>query len=150
MSDSSTITIKEVTTAYTNNRTIGDRIDNPHKIANAFNWLGNETREKFICLHLDTKLNAISYETVSIGDLNSSIVHPREVFKAAILANADRIAIIHNHPSGDTDPSREDIAITKRLEEAGELLNIKLIDHVIIGNDKHLSLKEQGYVGGAR
>lgn len=101
-------------------------------------------REKFLCLHLDTKNHLISYEVVSIGTLNAALVHPREVFKGAILSNASSIILCHNHPSGIPRPSREDIDLTKRLKQAGDLLGISILDHIIIGNNSHVSFKEEG------
>ena len=105
----------------------------------------NEYAEENLWLiTLDTKNNITGIFTVSTGSLNSSIVHPREVFKRAVLQNAASIIICHNHPSGDATPSSEDISITKRLHEAGEILGIKLLDHIIIGDNKYTSLKERG------
>ena len=91
---------------------------------------------------LDTKNNIIGVEEISIGNLNSSIVHPREVFKQAIKRSSSSIILVHNHPSGDPNPSKEDINITKRLVECGDLLGIRVLDHIIIGDNKHTSLKE--------
>ncbi len=99
-------------------------------------------REEFIALHLNAKNTIVSYEIVSIGTLSSSLVHPREVFKAAILSNAASIILCHNHPSGDPDPSKEDLNLTKRLAEAGKLLGIEVLDHVIFGASNYYSLKE--------
>ncbi|MFL0250133.1 JAB domain-containing protein [Clostridium neuense] len=108
-------------------------------------FLEDADREKLIACCMDTKNQPISINIVSIGSLNSSIVHPREVFKAAILSNAASILIFHNHPSGNTEPSQEDITITKRLKEAGKLIGIELLDHIIIGSKgKYCSLKENG------
>ncbi|MCD2346854.1 DNA repair protein RadC [Clostridium guangxiense] len=108
-------------------------------------FLEDADREKLIACCMDTKNQPISINIVSIGSLNSSIVHPREVFKVAILSNAASILIFHNHPSGNTEPSQEDINITKRLKEAGNLLGIELLDHIIIGSEgKYCSLKENG------
>lgn len=111
------------------------------------NFLENSDREQLIAISLDTKNQPTNINVVSIGSLNSSIVHPREVFKLAILSNANSIIIAHNHPSGDATPSREDINITKRLKECGELIGINLIDHIIIGDDERfVSLKEKGII----
>jgi DNA repair protein RadC len=107
-------------------------------------FLQDKDREYLIVLSLDTKNKVNALSVVSIGSLNSSIVHPREVFKIAILSNAASIIISHNHPSGDTTPSTEDLNITKRLKECGKILGIDLIDHIIIGNEKYLSFKEEG------
>ena len=102
-------------------------------------------REKLIVCCMDTKNQPLCINVVSIGSLNSSIVHPREVFKVAILSNAASIIIFHNHPSGDTTPSSEDINVTNRLKEAGKLIGIDLIDHIIIGSkSSYCSLKEKG------
>lgn len=95
---------------------------------------------------LDTKNNVMDIETVSIGSLSSSIVHPREVFNIAIRKSAASIILVHNHPSGDVQPSREDINITKRLRESGQIIGIKLLDHIIIGMNRYSSLKEEGYI----
>ena len=90
-------------------------------------------REVFVCFHLDTKNHVIGREVVSIGTLNHSLVHAREVYKSAILANSAHIVLCHNHPSGKVDPSREDDHLTARLAEAGKLLGIAVLDHVIVG-----------------
>ena len=108
--------------------------------------LREEKREFFICLYLDTKNQVISKETISIGSLNANIVHPREVFKAALLASAAHMIVVHNHPSGDPTPSREDIEITKKLVETGSIMGIDVLDHVIIGDGRHFSLKEAGHI----
>lgn len=101
-------------------------------------------REQMILCSLNTKNQPLTINVVSIGTLNSSLVHPREIFKPAILSNAASIIIAHNHPSGDPEPSSEDINITHRLKECGKLLGIELVDHVIIGDEKFVSLKEKG------
>ncbi len=103
-------------------------------------------REHFRILCLDTKSNVLKIETVSVGSLNASIVHPREVFKSAIRRSAAAILLAHNHPSGDPTPSKEDIDVTRRLWEAGEILGIKVLDHVIMGDNKYTSLKEKGLI----
>lgn len=107
--------------------------------------LEKQDRENLLLLTLDVKNVVTSISTVSIGSLNAAIVHPREIFKAAILANAASIILGHNHPSGDARPSMEDLEITKRINEAGKLLGIELLDHIIIG-DGYTSLKEQGII----
>jgi len=101
-------------------------------------------REEFRVLLLDAKHHVMGVHTVSIGSLTVSIVHPREVYKAAILANAAAIIGIHNHPSGHPDPSPEDHALTRRLSEAGNILGITLLDHVVIGQTTHYSFADQG------
>ena len=103
-------------------------------------------REQFIIACLNTKNEPTNISVVSVGTLNKAIIHPREVFKTAILSNASSIMAFHNHPSGDTTPSDQDIQLTHRLVEAGELLGIKLLDHLIIGDGSFTSLKEKGYL----
>jgi len=100
-------------------------------------------REQFMILHLDTKNRIVKDEIISIGTLNGSIAHPREIFKSAIKESANAIILVHNHPSGDPNPSDEDLEITKRLIDSGELLNIKVLDHVIIGKDNYWSWNER-------
>jgi len=101
-------------------------------------------KEHFVCLFLNTKNHLIAAETLSIGSLSSSIVHPREVFHAAIRRSSASIICAHNHPSGDPTPSREDVEITARLVAAGSIIGIDVLDHVIIGEQSFVSLKEQG------
>jgi len=105
--------------------------------------LHEEPEEHFCIFCLNTKNKIVGVHTISIGSLTASIVHPREVFKAAMLNNASRIICLHNHPSGDPEPSREDIEITKRLVEAGKIIGIEVLDHVIIGEQNYLSMKER-------
>lgn len=109
-------------------------------------FLQDLDREQLIVCCLDTKNQPTAINIVSVGSLNTSIVHPREVFKPAILSNSASIILFHNHPSGDPAPSREDISITERIKESGNILGIKLIDHIIIGNDSYCSLKERGII----
>ena len=104
--------------------------------------LHEEPEEHFCIFCLNNKNKIVGVHTISIGSLNASIVHPREVFKAAMLNNASGIICLHNHPSGDPEPSREDIEITRRLVEAGEIMGIKVLDHIIIG-EQYLSMKEE-------
>ncbi len=104
--------------------------------------LSNLTKEHFMILHLNTANRIIKDEIISIGTLNSFIIHPREVFKSAIKESANSIILVHNHPSGNIEASEEDNEITKVLFDAGELLSIKILDHIIIGKDKYYSYKE--------
>ncbi|WP_028561858.1 RadC family protein [Paenibacillus pinihumi] len=103
-------------------------------------------KEHFVCLFLDTKNQVIAEETLSVGTLNASLVHPREVFRAAIKCSSASIICVHNHPSGNPAPSPEDIQMTKRLVEAGELVGIDVLDHIVIGDLQYVSLKEQGFM----
>lgn len=104
--------------------------------------LNSNDKEQFMILHLDSKNRIIKDEVISIGTLNASIIHPREIFKSAIKESANAIILVHNHPSGDSEPSTEDEYVTEKLFEAGELLNIKVLDHVIIGKENYYSFKE--------
>lgn len=109
-------------------------------------FLGELGREAFIVISLDTKNQPVSINICHVGSLNASIVHPREVMKSAILSNAASIMVGHNHPSGNSSPSKEDIEVTKRLVEAGKIVGIDLLDHIIVGDDNFVSLKEKGYI----
>ena len=104
--------------------------------------LASADREMFLSLMFASKNILIGVETISIGSVEGTIITPREVFKSAILANAVSIILCHNHPSGDLIPSKEDIATTKKLIDAGELLGIKVLDHLIVSSDGYRSLKE--------
>lgn len=104
------------------------------------------TQEHFVCLYLNTKNEVLREETIFIGSLNSSIVHPREIFNRAVHVSAASIICLHNHPSGNCDPSTEDIDVTKRLVDAGKIMGIDVLDHLIIGDRKYVSLKEKGYL----
>ncbi len=101
-------------------------------------------QETFITVHLNGGLKISAMTVVSIGTISSSLVHPREVFRAAILAGATGIIGVHNHPSGETSPSPEDRAITTRLVETGRIIGIRLLDHIIIGRNGHFSFADEG------
>ena len=107
------------------------------------NFLIDSDREKFVVACLDTKNQPVNISVVSIGSVNSAIVHPREVFKVAMLSNASKIICFHNHPSGNLKCSKEDENITNRLKECGEILGIELVDNIIVGdNDTYFSLEK--------
>lgn len=108
------------------------------------NRLKNKKKEYFLAILLDTKNHLIKISEISVGSLDSSIVHPREVFKEAISASAAAAIFVHNHPSGDTEASEDDVQLTKRLAEAGEIVGIEVLDHIIIGRSSFLSLKREG------
>lgn len=122
------------------------RYTSPEQISQIFSFLTSESKEYFFCLHLDGKNRINCLDVVSIGSLNQSIVHPREVYKVALLSSAAAIILVHNHPTGDPSPSSEDVAITRRLKEAGELLGIKVLDHIIVGSEGTCSFTEMGLV----
>lgn len=105
--------------------------------------LRDELKEKFIVVCLNSANKVSRYETISVGSLNSSVVHPREIFKFAIENSSASIILIHNHPSGNLEPSQEDISITKKLVEAGTILNISVLDHIIIGGNSFTSMVER-------
>jgi DNA repair protein RadC len=135
-----TLTIREEITNYISPK---ERYTSPEQIYETFSFLMKETKEYFLSLHLDGKNKVSCIDMVSVGSLNQSIVHPREVFKSALLSSSAGIILLHNHPSGDPTPSMEDIEITRRLKEGGELLGIMVLDHIIIG-ESYLSLVERG------
>jgi len=103
-------------------------------------------REEFVCLGLNTKNEVMFRQTIFKGSLNASIVHPRETFLPLIKRCCASAIVAHNHPSGQPTPSREDIEVTKRLSEVGKIVGIEVLDHVIIGHEKYISLKEKGYL----
>jgi len=107
--------------------------------------LQDKKKEHFYALLLDTKNRIIDEELISVGTLNASLVHPREVFNPAIKASANAIILVHNHPSGDCEASRDDIEVTKKLIDSGDLLGIKVLDHVIIGKNTYNCHKENPF-----
>lgn len=137
---------KEVSVNYPE---LDRKMNSPEKIAAlAVRFLGMQEKpeEYMYMICMNTKLELTSVFEISHGNVNSSIVGTREVFQKALLANAVSIALIHNHPSGDPTPSREDIGVTKRLVEAGRVVGIQVLDHLIIGRPGFTSLKEKGYL----
>ncbi len=134
--------VKETSILYENRK-----VTSPQEAANLVSpFLESCDREKFVVVCLDVKNQPANISVVSVGTVNSSLIHPRELFKVAILSNASNIIISHNHPSGDPTPSHEDIAITKKLVEAGEIMGISIMDHIVIGSDVNtfISFKERG------
>ena len=138
-----TLSVKESITDYLKT---GTRFTEPRQVFETFRFLMHETKEMFLTLHLDGKNRIICMDLVSIGSLNQSIVHPRSVFQTACLSNAAAILLIHQHPTGDPSPSAEDISITRRLKEAGEIMGIKVLDHIIVGDGEYVSFVERGLV----
>ena len=106
--------------------------------------IGDADREHVLALLLDTRHRVVGVHTVAVGDLNTCPLHPREVFKCALLCNAAAVILCHNHPSGDLQPSRADVAITRRLAEAGGLVGIAVLDHIIVAGGGYTSLRERG------
>lgn len=120
-------------------------VRNPDEVVNLVKVrLKGKKKEHFLAILLDTRGQLIKISEISVGSLEASIVHPREVFKEAISASAASIIFVHNHPSGDPTASEDDISLTKRLAEAGEIVGIEVLDHIILGDKKYLSLKSKG------
>ena len=110
-------------------------IKTPDMVYKEMRDIKNWNKEVFVAFYLNSKNKIISREIISIGTINSTIIHPREVFRTAIIRNAVSIILAHNHPSGDTIPSDEDINTTKKLKEAGEIIGITLLDHVVVSKE---------------
>ena len=149
-----TIRLRELTVRYAVKKDvqgqpviIGRAVSGPKDCAEALiSLLQDEPTEVFAMLCLTTKHRVIAYHEVSRGQLDSTIVHPREVFKVAVLANAAAIVVCHCHPSGDPAPSTEDLSVTRRLAAAGQIMGITVLDHIIIGDGRYYSFKESGHV----
>ncbi len=124
---------------------IGQAAAGPDKVASLFRDIQKETVEKCFILHLNTQNIIESFQLVSIGMIDKAYLSPREVFQGALLANAHKIICIHNHPTGIVTPSKEDKELTEELEDAGKMIGIKLLDHVIIGKNRCYSFTQGGY-----
>lgn len=109
-------------------------------------YFSGETQEKVLAIYLDTKNHVIAQKIIFIGSLNKTVVHPREVFKQAILLNSAAIILAHNHPSGDTTPSVEDMNFSKKIKQVGETMGINVLDHFILGQTRYMSLREQDLI----
>ena len=129
------------------NEVVSEPVENPRDVTAYLDTLNIRMadREMFVVLHLDVRNRVVAHEITSIGSQTASLVHPREVFKSAILKGACSIILSHNHPSGDPSPSKDDIDLTQRLVEAGRLMGIDVLDHIIVAPpDRNLSMKETG------
>lgn len=141
--------IKQVVTETTENRYI---VRSPEDaIEHAYDVIGEDDREVFLVMVLNTKNHVIAVHRCHVGSINASVVHPREIFKSAILNNGASIIGVHQHPSGDPQPSQEDIHVCRRLVEAGKIIGIDVLDFCVLGEKnngviKHTSLKEKGYL----
>jgi DNA repair protein RadC len=125
--------------------TMGRILNSPSDAASVLiELLENEPAEVFAILCVTTKHRVIGYHEVSRGTLDSTTAHPREVFKTAVMVNAASILLAHNHPSGDPTPSSDDVQLTRRLIDAGEILGIQVLDHIIVGDGRYVSLRELG------
>lgn len=122
---------------------LGKPIIEPEDAFAHFAWMRDLKKEHFYALYLDTRRRLISSETISIGTLDSSLVHPREVFRPAIEQGASALLVAHNHPSGDPEPSAEDLLLTRRLEDAGNILGFTLLDHLVIGRHRFVSIRQR-------
>ncbi|MDA3836446.1 MAG: DNA repair protein RadC [Nanoarchaeota archaeon] len=137
------LTVFELSKRHSYSKSIPTRVVNAKSVFNVFkDKLKNKSKEYFYIVLTDTKNKIIKTEEISVGILDASIVHPREIFKSAIRASAARIILVHNHPSGDPTPSEEDLSVTRKLIDVGELVGIEVLDHVIIGEDKYWSYVE--------
>ncbi len=122
-------------------------IRNPQDIVDYVNpYLRDEPKENFMALFLNTKNEVLKTRTITVGILDSSLITPRELFREAIAMNSASVIVAHNHPSGDPAPSKEDIALTRRLIESGKLIGIDVLDHVIVGDNKWISLRERNLI----
>jgi len=137
------VLVKEKVGRYEIPRKIGSPED-VYKAITAITSIEEEAQEVFGVLILNTKNKIVAVHEISRGILNASLIHPREVFKPAVLHNAAAIVCFHNHPSGDPEPSEEDIEITNCLVKAGEIMGIEILDHIIVGDDMCVSLKKRG------
>jgi DNA repair protein RadC len=121
-------------------------IRSPQDACRAAAHIRSSAKEHFLAIYLDARNVPVHEETISIGSLNANIVHPREVFKPAIAHSAAAVILVHNHPSGDVSPSQEDLQLTARLVEAGRLIGIEVLDHVIIAERRFLSFRSESYL----
>jgi DNA repair protein RadC len=143
-----TTQIREATVRYRGRgRKAPARVNGPGDAAEVLRAvIDSDPREHFVALHLDARNAPIGYEVISIGTANASLVHPREVFRSAIISGAVGVIVAHNHPSGDPSPSREDLQVTERLVEAGKLLGVGVLDSLVITDDSYHSLRDAGSV----
>jgi len=118
-------------------------IQTPKDVIAQVSYLTHHKKENFVVLYLNSRNELLNKETISIGTLNANLVHPREVFEPAIVGFSSSVVFVHNHPSGDPEPSEDDLKITKQLTDAGKILGIEVVDHIIISQDKFTSFKEK-------
>lgn len=125
-------------------RILRTSLRNPSDAARFFrSIIGPDVRENFVAVYLDGRHRPIGWRVVSVGTATTSLVHPRETFQPAVCLGAAAVIVAHNHPSGDPNPSSEDVSVTKRLAQAGSILGIKLCDHIVLGSDAFASLRER-------
>ncbi len=121
-------------------------VTTPETVYQLCHSIRDKKQEHLICLYLNARNQLITLETISVGTLNSSLLHPREIYAPALTHRAASLIVVHNHPSGNTQPSEEDILVTEKLVEAGEILDIPLVDHVIISQQRWTSLKQENLI----
>lgn len=140
--------IREMEVVYraTTREMIGHSVTTPQDALSLFRHLEDATVEKMLCLYLDTKGKALTYEVIGIGNLAICVVSPRTILRSALLLNASSVLLAHNHPSGDPTPSREDKQMTQSIKDACALLEIKMLDHIIIGKDAAWSMEGKGLI----
>lgn len=126
-------------------KTLVSQLLSPRDVFDALQDIRGSKKEHFVALFLDTRNQQIEREVVSVGTLNASLVHPREVFEPAVRHLAAQVILAHNHPSGDLEPSDEDLAVNRRLVQAGQIIGIEVVDHIIVTHEAFLSFKEKGY-----
>ena len=132
---------------YLDNNINKIKLNNPLNVYEYFKIILNDKKQEyFYCIYLDTKGNLLDKKCLFIGTINNSVIHPREIFKEAYLLSANGIICVHNHPSGDSSPSKEDILVTKKLQELGIIHGIKIIDHIIIGNNNYYSFNDNNKI----
>jgi DNA repair protein RadC len=137
--------IREVAINYRSEKPLNDTLKGPESVAHFVRTiLPDNSREHFIALYLNASHKVIAYSVVSTGTANATLVHPREVYQAAVLLGAIALIVSHNHPSGDVTPSSEDFKITRQLKEAGEILGIRLLDHLVVAEANYFSFNEDG------
>ena len=124
----------------------GVKLNSTLKIYEYYKYKISDCQEGFYAIYLDANKKVIEEKLIFIGTVNYSLVHPRDIFKEALILNASSIICVHNHPSGEVNPSKEDISITKQIKDAGDIIGIKLIDHVIVSKDKYYSFLENGKI----
>lgn len=137
--------IREVAINYRSEKPLNDTLKGPESVAHFVRAiLPDNSREHFIALYLNASHKVIAYSVVSTGTANATLVHPREVYQAAVLLGAIALIVTHNHPSGDVTPSSEDFKVTRQLKEAGEILGIRLLDHLVVAEANYFSFNEDG------
>lgn len=125
---------------------IKTKLNDPSKVFNYYKYKVNKYQEEFYCIYLDAKKRVINNKLLFVGTVNHSMVHPRDIFKEAYNLNAAFIICVHNHPSGDVNPSLDDINVTRRIVEIGNLMGVKLVDHIIISENNYYSFLENGKI----